>query len=167
MLKTVCTHQVDSCQNCNFGSLNNITQSQPKIVDRGEIVDSGFGAMDNRRTMIACWCHELQEEDLVALENSFHALHIQIINLLVHMFTTMEFLVEQRQGHHQLQDEVATICSEVEELCRCPASPSPHNTSTTISYVSSSPTPQIQVPDLNSPPGPIEVDQEEKDPPNM
>jgi hypothetical protein len=76
-------------------------------------------------------------------------------------------LVEKRQGQHQLWDEVDFIHLEVEELFCRPASPYPKSSASVISDVSSSPSPPRQVLDFNSPPGPVEVDQEQKVTPNM
>jgi predicted GNAT family N-acyltransferase len=63
--------------------------------------------MANKRIGIARWCQELQEEEHGSIGKLVQALHIRMNNLSTQMLTTMELLVEQRQGQQQLQDEVA------------------------------------------------------------
>jgi hypothetical protein len=56
------------------------------------------------------------EEEHTELVHSIQELQIQVHGLSARMLTALEILVEQQQGQQQLQDECATIRSEVEEM---------------------------------------------------
>jgi len=88
-------------------------------------------------------------------------------SLYAQMLTTMELFVEQRKWQQQLQDEVASIKDEVEEIWFLLAFPSPNNSTTMILDAASSPRIQRMVFDLNSPLGPPEVENDRKESPNM
>jgi hypothetical protein len=79
--------------------------------------------MENRRTGVVHWSMELQEEEHEAMVNQLNILQIRLNEASIHWKTTMEILVEQRQGYQQLKDEVEAIRSEVVELHSQPVNP--------------------------------------------
>jgi hypothetical protein len=92
-----------------------------------------IGSMENRRSWVAGWRRELQDEEHEALVNLVNSLHIILNNASSQWHTTMELIVEQRQGFQQLHDEVKVIHYEVMELCSKPFPPAPSVSSSTIS----------------------------------
>jgi hypothetical protein len=72
--------------------------------------------MENKREGAERWRMELQEEEHEAMVNQLNILQLRLNEASVHWQSTMEILVEQRQGFQQLKDEVEAICSEVVEL---------------------------------------------------
>jgi hypothetical protein len=124
----------------------------------------GIRVMAKRSVGNVHYRREPQEDDHSDLVNSVRTLQIQMNSLSAQILNAMEILVEQRQGQQQLHDECATIKSEVEEMCSKPNSISLVSTTTVILNEASSPSPQLNVPDLNSPPGPVDAEIDRKDP---
>jgi hypothetical protein len=72
--------------------------------------------MENRLPSAAQWRRELQEEEREEMVNQLNTLQIWPNVASVQWKNIMEILVEQRQGHQQLKDEVEEICLEVVEF---------------------------------------------------
>lgn len=73
------------------------TVFSPKAQLEGGLV----GSMANRRSGVARWRHDLQEEEHDALTNLVNLLQISLQNASSRWQTAMELLVEQRQGIQQ------------------------------------------------------------------
>jgi hypothetical protein len=78
--------------------------------------------MANRRSGVARWRRELQDEEHEALVNLVNSLQISMQNASVQWQTAMDLLISQRQGIQQLRDEVDAIRIEVVELHSRPVS---------------------------------------------
>lgn len=114
------------------------------------------GKMANRRPVVVRKSMELQEDEREAMVNQLNILQIRLNEASVHWQTTMEILVEQRQGYQQLKDEVEAIGSKVVELHSQPVNPVQSTSSSDIFDEVSSPDQPRHVLDLNSPPPPQE-----------
>jgi len=66
----VFTQQAQLSKNWKLGTLGKLVSTQPEFVDTGAVVGTRFRSMDIRRTGIARWCRELQEEVQATLKNT-------------------------------------------------------------------------------------------------